>query len=127
MSELRITGVKTYIVANPWKPWVFVHLDTNQGIRGLAEATTHDKPETVAAAIEEMREFFIGEDPFDTERLWLEMYRDEWFSKNVINTTVCSAVDIAFWDIKGKALNRPVYELLGGSVHGDSLRAYANG
>jgi galactonate dehydratase len=127
MSELRITDVETYIVANPWKPWVFVRLDTNQDVYGLAEATTHGKPETVAAAIEEMSDFFIGEDPFDTERLWLEMYRDEWFSKNVINTTVVSAVDIACWDIKGKVLDRPVYELLGGSVHGDSLRAYANG
>jgi galactonate dehydratase len=127
MSELRITDVETYIVANPWKPWVFVRLGTNQGVHGLAEATAHGKPQTVAAAMQEMRDFFIGEDPFDTERLWLEMYRDEWFSKNVINTTVCSAVDIACWDIKGKVLEKPVYELLGGSVHGDSLRAYANG
>lgn len=127
MSELRITDVATYVVANPWKPWVFVHLDTNKGIQGLAEATTHDKPETVAAAIEEMSDFFIGEDPFSTERLWLEMYRDEWFSKNVVNTTVCSAIDMACWDIKGKVLDRPVYELLGGNVHGDRIRAYANG
>jgi galactonate dehydratase len=127
MSELRITDVSTYVVANPWKPWVFVRLNTDQGVHGLAEATAHGKPETVATAVEEMSDFFVGEDPFDTERLWLEMYRDEWFSKNVINTTVCSAVDIACWDIKGKVLDKPVYELLGGSVHGDSLRAYANG
>jgi galactonate dehydratase len=127
MSELRITDVSTYIVANPWKPWVFVRLDTDHGVHGLAEATAHGKPETVATAVEEMSDFFIGQDPFNTERLWLEMYRDEWFSKNVINTTVCSAVDIACWDIKGKVLDKPVYELLGGSVHGDSLRAYANG
>ncbi|WP_435156354.1 galactonate dehydratase [Haladaptatus sp. DFWS20] len=127
MSDLRITDVETYIVANPWKPWVFVHVDTNMGVQGLAEATTHSKPETVAAAIEEMSDFFIGEDPFETERLWLEMYRDEWFSKNVVNTTVISAIDMACWDIKGKMLDRPVYELIGGNVHGDNIRAYANG
>jgi galactonate dehydratase len=127
VSDLQITGVETYVVANPWKPWVFVRVDTDGGVHGVAEATTHDKPYTVAAAIDEMSDYFVGEDPFDTERLWLEMYRDEWFSKNVVNTTVCSAVDIACWDIKGKVLDRPVYELLGGSVHGDSLRAYANG
>ncbi|PSQ02691.1 mandelate racemase/muconate lactonizing enzyme family protein [Halobacteriales archaeon QS_4_69_31] len=127
MDELAITDAETHIVANPWKPWVFVRLHTNEGVTGLAEATAHGKPETVAAAVEEMSDFFVGENPFDTERLWLEMYRDEWFSKNVVNTTVCSAVDMACWDIKGKLLERPVYELLGGSVHGDELRAYANG
>ena len=127
MSDVRITDVETHLVANPWKPWVFVRLHTDAGITGLAEATTHDKPRTVAAAIEEMSDFFIGRDPFDTEPLWLEMYRDEWFSKNVVNTTVVSAVDMACWDIKGKHLDQPVYELLGGPVHGTELRAYANG
>jgi len=127
MSDVEITDVETYLVANPWKPWVFVRLETDAGITGLAEATTHDKPRTVAAAIEEMSDFFIGRDPFDAESLWLEMYRDEWFSKNVINTTVVSAVDMACWDIKGKVLDQPVYDLLGGPVHGTELRAYANG
>jgi len=127
MSDVRITDVETHLVANPWKPWVFVRLHTDTGITGLAEATTHDKPRTVAAAIEEMSDFFIGRDPFDTESLWLEMYRDEWFSKNVVNTTVVSAVDMACWDIKGKHLDQPVYEVLGGPVHGTELRAYANG
>ncbi|WP_136690097.1 mandelate racemase/muconate lactonizing enzyme family protein [Halorhabdus amylolytica] len=127
MSDLTITDVETYVVANPWKPWVFVQLETDAGITGLAEATTHDKPRTVAAAIDEMADYFVGKDPFDTEQLWLEMYRDEWFSKNVVNTTVVSAIDIACWDIKGKALGKSVSELLGGRVQGDRLRAYANG
>lgn len=127
MSDVQITDVETYIVANPWKPWVFVELKTDAGVTGLAEATTHDKPRTIAAAIDEMSKYFIGEDPFDTEKIWLEMYRDEWYSKNVVNTTVCSAIDIACWDIKGKLLDKPVYDLLGGQVHGDELRAYANG
>ncbi|ESP89353.1 mandelate racemase/muconate lactonizing enzyme family protein [Candidatus Halobonum tyrrellensis] len=127
MSDVSITGVETYMVANPWKPWVFVELETDAGVTGLAEATTHDKPRTVAAAIQEMSDYFIGKDPFNTEQIWLEMYRDEWFSKEVINTTVCSAVDMACWDIKGKVLDEPVYELLGGKVHGDRLRTYANG
>ncbi|WP_049911250.1 mandelate racemase/muconate lactonizing enzyme family protein [Halorubrum lipolyticum] len=127
MSGVSITGVDTYLVANPWKPWVFVELETDAGVTGIAEATTHDKPRTVATAIEEMSNFFVGRDPFDTESLWLEMYRDEWFSKNVINTTVVSAVDMACWDIKGKILDKPVYDLLGGPVHGTELRAYANG
>jgi galactonate dehydratase len=127
MPDAEITDVETFIVANPWKPWVFVRLETDQGVTGLAEATTHDKPRTVAAAVEEMADYFIGADPFDTEQLWLEAYRDEWYSKSVVNTTVISAVDMACWDIKGKLLDEPVRDLLGGSVHGDRLRAYANG
>jgi galactonate dehydratase len=127
MPDVSITGVKTYLIANPWKPWVFVELETDAGVTGLAEATTHDKPRTVAKAIDEMSNFFMGRDPFDTESLWLEMYRDEWFSKNIINTTVLSAIDMACWDIKGKVLNKPVYDLLGGPVHGTELWAYANG
>ena len=56
MSDVRITDVETHMVANPWKPWVFVRLHTDAGATGLAEATTHDKPRTVAAAIEEIIE-----------------------------------------------------------------------
>jgi galactonate dehydratase len=127
MSELRITDVESHVVANPWKPWVFVVVETSDGTRGIAEATADDKPRTVAAALEEMAEYFVGADPFDTERLFLEMYRDEWYSENVINTTVISAVDTACWDIKGKVHGVPLSELLGGRVQGDELRAYANG
>jgi galactonate dehydratase len=127
ISDVEISGVETYLVANPWKPWVFVEVETDAGVTGIAEATTHDKPRTIAKAIDEMSNYFVGKDPFDTEQIWLEMYRDEWFSKGVVNTTVCSAVDMACWDIKGKLLDKPVYELLGGKVHGDRLRAYANG
>ncbi|MEF8842425.1 MAG: galactonate dehydratase [Haloarculaceae archaeon] len=126
-SDLRITDVETYVVANPWKPWVFVRVETNEGYHGIAEATTHSKPRTVEAAVEEMSRYFLGADPFDTERLWLEMYRDEWYSRHVVNTTVVSAIDAACWDIKGKVLDRPLYELLGGAVNGTVLPAYANG
>lgn len=122
-----ITDIETYIVANPWKPWVFVRVETDAGVHGIAEATTHSKSRTVVEAFDEMAGYFIGADPFDTERLVLEAYRDEWYSANLINTTVISAIDTACWDIKGKLLDRPVYELLGGAVNGTSLRAYANG
>lgn len=127
MTELRIIDVETHIVANPWKPWVFVTVETNTGLQGIAEATIHDKPETVTTAIDEMSNYFVGESPFDTEQLFLRMYRDEWYSRNVVNTTVVSAIDTACWDIKGKHYGEPLYKLLGGSVHGRWLRAYANG
>ena len=128
MSSLSITGVETYVVACPTRPWVFVRVETDAGVHGIGEAMAHRKPRTVVAAIEEMSDrYLIGEDPFKTEELFHRMYRDEWFSKNVVNTTVISAVDTACWDIKGRHLDVPVYELLGGSVNGDRLAAYANG
>ncbi|MFB6296579.1 MAG: mandelate racemase/muconate lactonizing enzyme family protein [Halobacteriales archaeon] len=125
--DVEITGVETYVVANPWKPWVFVRVETDAGVHGIAEATTHSKSRTVVEAFEEMSEYVVGTSPFETERLALEMYRDEWYSANLINTTVISAIDTACWDIKGKLLDRPLYDLLGGAVNGTSLRAYANG
>lgn len=127
MGNPQITGVETYVVDNPWKPWVFVEVETDVGVTGVAEATVHKKPRTVATAIDELEQFYVGEDPFETERLYLEMNRNlSTALPHRINAAVFSAMDIACWDIKGKVLDRPVYELLGGSVHGDSLRAYAN-
>jgi len=125
--DVEITDFETYVVANPWKPWVFVRLETDAGVHGIAEATVLGKPRTVTTAIDEMSRYFVGQNPFDTERLSLEMYRDEAYSDNVVNTTVISAIDVACWDIKGKLLDRPLYDLLGGNVQGDTLRAYANG
>ena len=127
MSDLEITAVETYIVKNEFVPFVFARVETNQGIHGVSEATTRGKSRAVCAAIEEMAGYYQGADPFDTEDLFLRMYRDEWFSMNVVNMTAISALDMACWDIKGKALDTPVYELLGGDVHGSTLRAYANG
>ncbi len=127
MYDVAITDVETHIVANPWKPWVFVRVHTDTGVHGLAEATLHGKPRTVATAIDEMSHYYIGENPFDTEELFLRMYRDEAYSDNAVNTTVISAIDIACWDIKAKLLEVPLYDLLGGNINGDSIRAYANG
>lgn len=126
-TDITITDVDTHLVANPWKPWVFVRLHTDVGITGVAEATLMGKPKTVKTAIEELSRYYIGSSPFDIERLWLEMYRDEAYSDNVVNTTVISAIDIACHDIQAKLFDVPLYQLLGGAFHGDSVRAYANG
>ncbi|MFP8958374.1 mandelate racemase/muconate lactonizing enzyme family protein [Natrialbaceae archaeon A-CW3] len=127
MDDLILEDYDVYLVENPWKAYVFVELHTNQGHTGLAEATAWGKPQTVATAVEELSDHFLGMNPFNTEALSLEIYRDEWYSDNIVNTTVAAAVDTACWDIKGKVLNRPVYELLGGSVHGDRIPIYTNG
>lgn len=128
MSDLEITDVDTYAVANPWKPWVFVRVQTNRDVTGLGEATLPRNVETVMAAIGEETKHYVGEDPFETEKLFLKMYRDRGgMMPHIVKMAVISAMDTACWDIKGKVLDRPLYKLLGGSVHGDRLRAYANG
>jgi galactonate dehydratase len=123
----EIADVETYVVRNESRPLVFVRLETDEGVHGVAEATTEGKSRAVVGGVEEMREYVVGTSPFETEQLFFEGYRNEWFSNNVVNTTVLSAFDVACWDIKGKLLDRPVYDLLGGSLNGTTLRAYANG
>lgn len=123
--DVTISDVETYVLGTSSTPWVLVRVKTDEGIHGVGEGTVHRKANAVAAAVDDMRDYFIGADPFETEKLWQKMYRDEYFSRNLINTTVISAIDIACWDIKGKILDVPLYELLGGKVH-DEIRTYAN-
>jgi galactonate dehydratase len=127
MSSVEITDVDVHLVEAPWKGYVFVRLRTDAGATGVAEATAWDKPRTVAEAVSEMSRHVVGTDPFHTERRWLQLFRDEWFSDNVVNTSAIAAFDAACWDLKGKLLDRPVYDLLGGDVQGGRLRLYANG
>jgi galactonate dehydratase len=127
MSDLTITGVDVHLVENPWKPWAFVEVHTD-GPTGIGEATLPRNAFTVEAAIREEAEHYVGEDPFDTERLFLRMYRDRGgMMPHIVKMAVISAMDTACWDVKAKHLGVPLYELLGGQVHGEELPAYANG
>lgn len=128
MSDLRITDVETEVVANPWKPWVFIKLDTNEGITGFGEAT-YRPHQDIVTTIETIADDIVGMDPFETERLFTP--HSSLGTKNgphlARHMSVLSGLDIAMWDLKGKYLDMPIYELLGGSVHGRELPTYANG
>jgi galactonate dehydratase len=128
MSDLRITDVETEVVANPWKPWVYIRLDSNKGLTGYGEAT-YRPHQDVVAAIENVADELVGMDPFETERLFTP--RSPLTLKNgphiARHMSVLSGIDMAMWDLKGKYLDVPVYDLLGGAVHGTQLRTYANG
>lgn len=128
MSDLRITDVDTVVVGNDWKPWVFVKLETNAGVTGFGEATFRPHQDIVAT-IEAIADDVVGMDPFETERLFtprspLKTKTGPHHSRHM---SVLSGLDMAMWDLKGKHLGVPVYELLGGAVHGTELRTYANG
>lgn len=123
---MRITDVKTYIVGNPWKNWVFTRVETDEGIHGIGEGTLNGFAKTVEAAIHELKHLVIGLDPFQVEVAALRLFRDVYSDGGQIQGSALSAIEFACWDIMGKATGQPVYNLLGGPCQ-TRLRCYANG
>jgi galactonate dehydratase len=123
---MKITDVKTYIVGNPWKNWVFTRVETDEGIHGIGEATINGFAKASEAAIHELKRFVIGQDPMDLEKIALRLWRDFYTDGGQIHGAALSGIEYACWDIMGKALGVPVVQLLGGAYH-QRLRAYANG
>src|SRR6266581_3790725 len=121
-DKLKITKVETLLV----KPrWLFLKVHTNAGITGLGEPIVEGRAKTVATAIEELTPYLIGKDPRPVAHHWQAMYRHAFYRGGPILTSAISGVDQALWDIKGKALGVPVYELLGGPTR-VRVRAYAH-
>jgi len=125
-KPLKITNVETFIVGNPWKNWLFVRLETDEGLVGVGEGTLNAFARTVETAVHELKDLYIGTDPFNVERLRLKMVRDVITDGGQIHGSAFSAVEMACWDIIGKASGQPLYKLLGGRCH-EKLRCYANG
>jgi galactonate dehydratase len=123
---VRITGVRTYLVGNPWKNWLFVRVDTDEGIHGVGEGTLNAFSATVEMAIRELEDAWLGHDPSQVELLLQRMGRDVYTEGGQIHMTAVAAIEVACWDILGKAAGRPVHELLGGRLR-ERVRAYANG
>ncbi|MCI6958159.1 MAG: mandelate racemase/muconate lactonizing enzyme family protein [Clostridiales bacterium] len=117
---MKITDVKLIYA----KHYLFVHVYTDAGIVGLGEAGNWGYLGATAAAIEKFSTYLIGKDPFRIEDLNQNFYRSVYFRGSVIMSAI-SAIDIALWDIKGKALGVPVYELLGGKTR-EKIRVYAS-
>ena len=117
---MKLTDVQTFIVGNPWKNWVFIKLHTDEGTTGIGEATSHRKAKMAETAVLELRRYYLGRDPFSLEEI------NEELAKGSAPSFVTAAVDIACWDIIGKTVGLPVYQLIGGKYR-DRIRAYANG
>ncbi|MEE8323439.1 MAG: galactonate dehydratase [Candidatus Bathyarchaeia archaeon] len=114
---MKITGIKNYNVADSdGRSYFIVKVETDEGIYGLGEVGIRWWGAAIEKAIEHLSEIVIGQDPFSTERLWQHMFRGSFFPADKVYTCAISAIDIALWDIKGKALGLPVYKLLGGPV-----------
>lgn len=123
---MKITAVKTYLCNAFRTNFVFVKIETDSDYYGWGEATLEYKEHTVEAAIHDLESYLIGKDPHNIEAFRHDCYRDAYWRGGPVLMSALAGVEMALWDIKGKALNVPVYQLLGGKVR-NAIPVYVNG
>jgi galactonate dehydratase len=123
---VRVSSVEVFFCNAVRTNWTFVKVSTDEGLYGWGEATLEGKEKAVEAAIHELDRYLIGQDPFQIERHNAFMYETPFWRGGPVLGSAIAGLDQALWDIKGKALGVPVYELLGGAAR-DRIRYYANG
>ena len=123
---MKVTDIKTFAVDCFRTNWVFIKVYTDEGIDGVGEATLEYKDKALIGAVEHIKEYLVGQNPLDIEKHWHNIYRDAYWRGGAVLMSALSAVEMALWDILGKSLNVPVYQLMGGKVN-DKVRIYVNG
>ena len=126
---MKITDVKVLRMqahTEPHNNWLFVRVHTDSGITGIGEGSLQYKDAALAAELENFGTYLRGKDPFQIEHIWTSLHRRVTWTGGAVTMSAISAIDLALWDIKGKALGVPVYELVGGKVR-DRVPLYANG
>src|SRR5678816_96720 len=126
-SGLKITGLKVFGVSltpTSDRPYVFVKLETNQGVVGWGEGTLEGKASAVMACVNDFRDFIIGCDPMQVEHHWQSMYVHSFYRAGPVMGSAISGIDQALWDIRGKIMGLPVYQLLGGPIDARGVRGY---
>jgi galactonate dehydratase len=118
---MKITGFELFTVP---PRWLFLKIETSEGIIGWGEPVIEGKAHTVKAAVEELMGLLIGKDPLRIEDHWNMLYRYGFYRGGPILMSAIAGIDQALWDIKGKYYNAPVYELMGGACR-DSIRVYS--
>jgi L-alanine-DL-glutamate epimerase-like enolase superfamily enzyme len=113
----RITRVTGYVVGMRRRNCVSAHVETDDGISGIDEGSLEYQPQAVAAAIDQLaHRDVLGESALSIEKLFSDMLRNEFMRGPIISSAI-AAIEMAMWDIVGKALDRPIYDLLGGRMH----------
>lgn len=123
---MKVIDIKPFVVDCFRTNWVFIKVYTDEGIDGVGEATLEYKEKALLGAVEHIKEYLVGKNPLDIEKHWHAIYRDAYWRGGPVLMSALSAVEMALWDILGKSLNVPVYQLLGGKVN-DKVRIYVNG
>ena len=117
---MRISRIETFLVP---PRWLFVRVETDDGIVGWGEPVVEGRSETVRTAVEQLSELLIGQDPLRIEDLWQVMTKGSFYRGGAILASAVAGLDQALWDIHGKSLGVPVHQLLGGHVR-DRIRMY---
>ena len=123
---MKVIDIKTFVVECFRTNWIFVKVYTDEGITGIGEGTLEHREKAFLGAMEHIKEYMIGKNPLDIEYHWHTIYRDGYWRGGPVLMSALSALDMALWDILGKSLNVPVWQLLGGKVN-DKVRIYVNG
>lgn len=118
---MKITGYELFQLP---PRWLFLKIETDEGITGWGEPVIEGRAETVGTAVKELMEYLVGKDPLRIEDHWNTMYRSGFYRGGPILMSAISGIDQALWDIKGKFYNAPVYQLLGGACR-DSIKVYS--
>jgi galactonate dehydratase len=125
ITDLNVYPVQSHLetaLGSMSANWLFVVLETDEGISGIGECTNspRDGNILVAKALQTIKGTLVGRDPKNIEAIWQELYRNyTYLGSRGLVTTVISGIDIALWDLRGKALGCPIYDLLGGAVRPD--------
>jgi galactonate dehydratase len=117
---VKITDISTFLVP---PRWVFLRIQTNEGITGWGEPVVEGRAETVRTAVSELSDLLIGEDPLRIENHWQVLTRGGFYRGGPVLSSAVAGIDQALWDIAGKTYGAPVYALLGGPVR-DKARVY---
>jgi galactonate dehydratase len=118
---MKITKLTTYRVA---PRWMFLKIETDEGVTGWGEPVIEGRARTVEAAVHELSDYLVGQDPARINDLWQAMYRGGFYRGGPILMSAIAGIDQALWDIKGKVMGQPVHELLGGLVR-DRMKMYS--
>ena len=122
---MKITDVKTFFMGVKRQTWMFVKIETDEGIYGWGEGSLEGQEKAVAAAVHVMSGLIIGQDPTLIERHWQILHRHGFWRGGAVMSSALSGIDQALWDVTGKIYNLPVYKLLGGAVR-NRVRAYSH-
>ena len=122
---MKITDVKVFLVGVTRQNWLFVKIETDEGIYGWGEGSLEGQEKAVSAAIHDLSHRIVDQDPTLIERHWQVLYRHGFWRGGVVLNSALSAIDQALWDITGKKYSVPVYKLLGGAVR-NRVRAYTH-
>ncbi len=113
---MRITDIKTYALWGGGRNFLFLKVETDEGLYGLGEAGITWRELAVIGFVEQLKPLLVGADPARIEHLWQTMFRGGFFPAGRVGCAAISAIDMALWDLRGKTLGVPVFDLLGGSL-----------